>query len=192
MSATPIVWRLTELPAGKVAMLWFLASEVTVFGGLMASYVVARLGGGGWPQASAHMSMATGAFNTLILLTSSLTMVLTLRAAEAEAERRLRLFFSLTILLGLTFLVVKFFEYSGKVSSGLLFTTAPFWAFYYVMTGLHALHVLAGIAANTALLLAFLKRPKERVHRTRIELAGLYWHFVDVVWIFLYPLLYLT
>jgi heme/copper-type cytochrome/quinol oxidase subunit 3 len=172
-------------------MLWFLASEVTVFGGLIASYIVVRLGSSGWSEATSHMSMTIGTINTFVLLTSSLTMVLSLRAAESSDPRRLRMFLFLTILLGGGFLGVKFFEYSGKVASGLLLTSGPFWAFYYTMTGLHALHVLGGVIANLTLFFALLPRRRPR-HGDRVELVGLYWHFVDIIWIFLFPLLYLT
>lgn len=192
MTQTQAVRSLAALPAGKVALLWFLGSEVTLFGGLIASYVAARLGNPGWSEASAHMNMMIGTANTFVLLTSSLTMALSVRAAEGEAPERLKMFFSLTILLGIVFLILKLFEYTGKFGSGLFPTTALFWAFYYGMTGLHALHVLGGVVVNLALFLALARRPEASPLPGRIELAGLYWHFVDIVWIFLYPLLYLA
>jgi len=174
------------IPAGKVGMWWFLASEIMMFGGLIASYIVFRLGGSGWHEASAHVSVTLGAVNTLILLTSSLTVVQAFAAAEPENAPALRRFLGLTILGGLAFLGIKAIEYTTEIRAGFTPGAGIFWSFYYTMTGLHALHVLAGIVLNAILFLAARVRTQRRV-----ELAGLYWHFVDVVWIFLFPLLYL-
>jgi heme/copper-type cytochrome/quinol oxidase subunit 3 len=175
------------IPAGKVGVWWFLASEIMLFGGLIASYIVFRLGGSGWHEASAHVSVTLGAVNTLILLTSSLTVVQAFAAAERENAPALRLFLGLTILGGLAFLGIKAIEYTTEIRAGFTPGAGIFWSFYYTMTGLHALHVLAGIVLNAILFLAARVRTPRRV-----ELAGLYWHFVDVVWIFLFPLLYLS
>ncbi len=181
----------TGIPTGKVGIWWFLASEITVFGGFIASYIVLRLGSSGWSEAAAHLNFPLALLNTFILLTSSLTMVLAFAAVEEREPKRLRTFLGLTILLGLTFLGIKAFEYAGEIAEGFTPAAGIFWSFYYGMTGLHALHVLAGVAANAVLLVATLGnvlRPNEH----RVELVGLYWHFVDIVWIFLFPLLYLT
>jgi heme/copper-type cytochrome/quinol oxidase subunit 3 len=175
------------IPAGKVGVWWFLASEIMMFGGLIASYIVFRLGSSGWHEASAHVSVTLGAVNTLILLTSSLTVVQAFAAAERENAPALRLFLGLTILGGLGFLGIKAIEYTTEIRAGFTPGAGIFWSFYYTMTGLHALHVLAGIVVNVILFLGRRVRTPRRV-----ELAGLYWHFVDVVWIFLFPLLYLS
>ena len=172
-------------------MWWFLASEITVFGGLIASYIVVRLGSGGWSEAAAHLNFPLGLVNTFVLLTSSMTMVLAFAAVEERDAKRLRTLLFLTILLGLIFLGFKAFEYAGEIREGFTPGSGIFWSFYYGMTGLHALHVLAGVVVNSILLVAALGdilQPNEH----RVELAGLYWHFVDIVWIFLFPLLYLT
>ena len=182
---------MTGIPTGKVGMWWFLASEIPVFGGLIASYVVVRLGSGGWSDASSHLNFSLALTNTFVLLTSSLTMVLAFAAVEDKKPRRLQANLLLTLLLGLTFLMIKGFEYAGEIGHGFTPGAGIFWSFYYGMTGLHALHVLGGIVVNLVLLVAALRdtlRPNEH----RVELAGLYWHFVDIVWIFLFPLLYLT
>jgi len=181
----------TGIPTGKIGVWWFLASEITVFGGLMASYIVVRLGSAGWSEAVAHLNFSLGLINTFVLLTSSMTMVLAFKAVEEKDPKGLRTYLGLTILLGLVFLILKAFEYGGEIAGGFTPAGGIFWSFYYGMTGLHALHVLAGVAVNCILLVAALGdilRPNEH----RVELAGLYWHFVDIVWIFLFPLLYLT
>ncbi len=172
---------------GKVGVWWFLASEIMLFGGLIASYIVFRLGSVGWSGEASHLSVAIGAINTLILLTSSLTMVQAFAAAERGDPRGLRGYLALTILLGLTFLGIKAYEYTSEIRAGFTPGTGIFWSFYYMMTGLHALHVLAGAIVNFTFFVG------ERIRNPhRLELAGLYWHFVDIVWIFLFPLLYLT
>jgi heme/copper-type cytochrome/quinol oxidase subunit 3 len=178
-----------DIAAGKVAVWWFLASEIMVFGGLIASYVVFRLGGAGWAEASHHLSVTLATVNTLVLLTSSYTVVQAFVAAERGDLRTLRTHLGLTILGGLVFLGIKAVEYTTEIRAGFTPGTGIFWSFYYMMTGLHALHVLGGIAVN-AVVLATEGRSVKNPHR--VELAGLYWHFVDVVWIFLFPLLYLA
>jgi heme/copper-type cytochrome/quinol oxidase subunit 3 len=178
---------LPGLEAGKIAIWWFLASEIMVFGGLLASFIVFRVGGGGWHEASEHLSVTLAAVNTLVLLTSSLTVVQAFAAAERGDAAAVRRGLGLTIAGGLVFLAIKAVEYTTEIQQGFTPGAGIFWSFYYGMTGLHGLHVAGGIAWNAVLLLA----PGLRSPR-RVELAGLYWHFVDVVWIFLFPLLYLS
>ncbi len=172
---------------GKVGVWWFLASEIMLFGGLIASYVVFRLGSGGWHAEAAHLSVTIGAINTFVLLTSSMTMVQAFAMAERGDPRGLRIYLGLTILLGLAFLGIKAYEYTSEIRAGFTPGTGIFWSFYYTMTGLHALHVLAGALLN---LILFVGGRIRNPHR--VELAGLYWHFVDIVWIFLFPLIYLS
>ena len=182
-----------ELPAGlsgpKIAVWWFLASEIMVFGGLIASYIVVRLGTPNWVEASHHLSVTFAAINTVVLLTSSYTIVRAFLAAEHGDATGLRINLGLTVLGGLIFLGIKAIEYTIEIRAGFTPSAGIFWSFYYTMTGLHALHVLGGVVVNAVVLVtaaASLKRPY------RVEMAGLYWHFVDVVWIFLFPLLYLS
>jgi len=182
---------LAALPVGRAGMWWFLASEVMVFGGLIASYVLSRAAAGGWAAERAHVDAHLAAINTVILVTSSLTIVQAHVAAETNDQRRTRLFLLLTVLLGLAFLGNKGYEYSIEIGHGYTLQAAGFWGFYYAMTGLHGLHVLAGVIVNLVLFFALGGRGWERI-RHRVEYAGLYWHFVDVVWIFLFPLLYLA
>jgi heme/copper-type cytochrome/quinol oxidase subunit 3 len=182
----------TGIPTGKVGVWWFLASEIMVFGGLIACYVLFRLASGGWTEEASHVSTPIGSINTLVLLTSSLTMVEAFAAVEDRDHKRVRIFLFLTVLLGLTFLGIKAYEYSTEVGKGFTPLAGLFWSFYYTMTGLHALHVLAGVIANLALLIMALGGHLWSKVQHRVELAGLYWHFVDIVWIFLFPLLYLS
>ena len=178
-----------DVEPGKVAVWWFLASEIMVFGGLIATYIVFRLGGSNWTEASHHLSVALAGVNTVVLLTSSYTVVQAFMAAERDDVRALRVHLALTILGGLIFLGLKAVEYTTEIRAGFTPGAGIFWSFYYTMTGLHALHVLGGIVVNGAVLATEGVRVS---HPHRVELAGLYWHFVDVVWIFIFPLLYLA
>lgn len=178
---------------GKIGIWWFLASEIMVFGGFIAIYILFRMAsGGGWAEMAEHVSTPIGTFNTLILLTSSLTMVKAFEAIDAEDRKWARNFLAFTVLLGLTFLGIKAFEYSREIALGFTPVSGVFWSFYYTMTGLHGLHVLAGIVANFALYVMAVRGTLWPATQQRVEYAGLYWHFVDIVWIFLFPLLYLS
>jgi heme/copper-type cytochrome/quinol oxidase subunit 3 len=190
MSARPIATTRSAagLPTGRLAVWWVVASEVVIFGGLLASYVMHRLAHDAWAAQAAHTNMWIGAFNTWVLLTSSLCAVLAHKAAEAgdgpTAARRL----GYTMLGGATFIVVKAFEWTNEITHGFTITSSTFWSFYYTAAGLHALHVIAGvvimgIVANDA---------RRNLELHRVELIGIYWHFVDIVWIFLFPLLYIA
>ena len=173
-------------------MWWFLASEIMVFGGFIGCYILLRLASTGWAETAAHVSLLLASINTLVLLTSSLTMVLAFAAVENRDRRGVRLFLLLTVLLGLTFLGIKAYEYSTELAKGFTPLAGLFWSFYYAMTGLHALHVLGGVTVNFVLLLMALGGRAWPSVQHRVELAGLYWHFVDIVWIFLFPLIYMT
>lgn len=178
-------------PVGKTGTWWFLSSEIPVFGGLLAAYIVLRLGSNGWSDASSHLNFRIALINTFLLLTSSMTIVMAHAAVEENDYRRVANFLGLTVLLGLSFLGMKALEYSIEIKHGFLPSTGIFWSFYYGMTGLHALHVIAGVIVNLVLWIGALKGTLSR-HGYRVELAGLYWHLVDIIWIFIFPLLYLT
>ncbi len=180
------------IPPGKIAIWWFLASEVMVFGALISVFVLFSFAHGGFAADGAHVKWRLGAFNTLVLVTSSLTMIMALASARRHNLAQTRLFLLATVLLGFVFLSVKGFEYTTELREGFTPSTSIFWSFYFGMTGLHGLHVIAGIVINLVLLAAALSRKPWDFLERRIEFAGLYWHFVDVVWIFLFPLLYLT
>ncbi|HXG52391.1 MAG TPA: cytochrome c oxidase subunit 3 [candidate division Zixibacteria bacterium] len=186
---TPFVEAAT--PPGKTGLWWFLASEIPVFGGLIASYVVLRLGSSGWAEAASHLNFSYALINTFLLLTSSMTIVMAHAAARDRSFGRASLFLGATVLLGAGFLGIKALEYSGEIAHGFTPAAGIFWSFYYAMTGLHALHVLVGIVANLTLWIDAVRGRLAR-HPHRVEVAGLYWHFVDIVWIFLFPLIYLS
>jgi heme/copper-type cytochrome/quinol oxidase subunit 3 len=173
----------------KLGMWLFLATEVMMFGGFVATFVLFRAARPAMATDAAHLAPGGATLNTLVLLTSSLTMALGVRAAKVSQQRETRRWLAATMLLGTAFLGVKAVEYAGKLSAGLTPGTSIFFSCYYTLTGLHALHVVAGI-----LLLAWVAARLPRWAWTGgavVETAGLYWHFVDVVWIFLFPLLYL-
>jgi cytochrome c oxidase subunit III len=177
----------------KIGIWLFLASEVMLFGSLFSAYALLRMGAATWPDQSAVLSVPLATLNTVILIASSATIVLALAAVRAGRLEAYRRFMGLTILGGVAFLVVKAFEYGDKFAAGLVPATDNFLALYFTLTGLHALHVVGGLVVNL-----YLWGPGVRMWRTdparftgRIEVAGLYWHFVDVVWIFLFPVLYL-
>ncbi len=147
------------------------------------------------------LNVPIGTFNTLVLITSSITMVMSWASLKMGNPGAFKRYFGATIGLGLMFLVVKGFEYGDKFGHGVFPATgwpeatdaSTFYALYFTVTGLHGLHVLLGILANLWLLIwgiALWKTEPERFNG-RIEIAGLYWHFVDLVWIFLFPVLYL-
>ncbi len=186
MSSRPIAT--TRIPTGKLAVWWLLGSEIVIFGGLLASYIMYRLAHDAWHAQAAATNTWIGAFNTFVLLTSSLTAVLAHQAAEeGNGPKAARLLWA-TIGGATTFLLVKAFEWSHEIRHGYTITADTFWSFYYTAAGLHAAHVLAG-----AIVMVFVARSaarNEELHR--VELAGIYWHFVDIVWIFLFPLLYIA
>ncbi len=179
------------IPSGKLGMWVFLASEVMFFTGLLSAYIVLRMGHPAWPGPGGHLSVLTGTANTLILICSSMTMALAVGAVAQQHAKWARLFLLATIVLGVTFLGVKLHEYQLKFHHGIGPSTNIFWSCYFVLTGLHGIHVLIGVGVNAWVLLKTWDARfwTERPHL--VELSGLYWHFVDVVWIFLFPLIYL-
>lgn len=175
------------VPVWRLGIWWFLASEIVIFGGLIATYILYRLHHPEWAAETIHTIQWVGATNTTVLLTSSLTMILSHHAVEERNLRQAGFTLALTILGGLIFLGLKAYEYTHEIAHGFVPARSLFWSFYFLMTGLHALHVVGGLVANTVVLRGF----KRGFASHRIESVGIYWHFVDVVWIFLFPLLYL-
>ena len=176
------------MPTGKLAIWWVIVSEIVIFGGLLASYIMHRLGHPEWADSAQHTNTTIGALNTLVLLSSSLTAVLAHAAAERGdgklAARRLYL----TVGGALTFVCIKSYEWYTEISHGYTITASGFWSFYYTAAGIHAAHVVAG-----AIIMLFVAAQAKRNHELqRVELIGIYWHFVDLVWIFLFPLLYIA
>lgn len=185
---------ITGVPNGKLGIWLFLASEVMLFGALFSALVLLRVGADHWPHGVEEgLSIPLATLNTIVLITSSVTMVMSWASLKMNEFWKFRLYFAATILLAFVFLVVKYFEYTDKFHHGHYPSTNTFFATYFTMTGLHGLHVVGGIIVNTYLLLPGSKLWKKEPERftNRIEFAGLYWHFVDLVWIFLFPVLYL-
>ena len=183
----------TGLTNPKLGVWLFLASEVMLFGSLFSAYALLRMGAPSWPDQSATLSVPLASLNTVILISSSVTMVMAWASLKRLSLPKFRLYMGLTLLGGLLFLVVKVIEYGDKFSHHLYPSTNNFLALYFTLTGLHAIHVIAGMVVN-----AYLWLPGTRMWATeperftnRIEIAGIYWHFVDLVWIFLFPILYL-
>ena len=194
--------------SASLGMWAFLVTEIMFFGGLFGGYAVYRnLFPEAFAAASRELDPVLGGWNTAILIGSSLTVVLAVHAAQRGRSRAIALWIWATILLGSAFLVVKGFEYHAKWEHHLIpgphfqFHGAHgaeptgheqvFFAFYFAMTGLHAFHMVIGIVLFAWLSLRALKGHFTAEHHPWIEMMGLYWHFVDLVWIFLFPLLYL-
>ena len=177
-----------NIPTGRLAVWWVLVSEVVIFGGVLVSYLLHRLAHEEWAEAASHTNVWAGAFNTLVLLSSSLSAVLAHQAAEkGDGKKAARLLY-LTCVGGLIFLIVKTFEWSHEIHLGYTLQSGGFWSYYYTAAGLHAFHVIAGM--GIMLWVASTAAKNQELHR--VENVGIYWHFVDIVWIFLFPLLYIA
>jgi len=182
------VYEAKVVPHGRLAIWWFLASEIVVFGGLLATYVMARLRHSSWEEFSSQTMTWVGCTNTVLLLTSSLFIVLAHHWAEEKNTEKAARNLMYAIILGLGFVGFKSYEYITEISHGVTPLTNLFWSYYFFITGLHALHVIIGIFIN---FLAWLNVKKGK-HLQRVEIVGLYWHFVDIVWIFVFPLFYVA
>jgi cytochrome c oxidase subunit 3 len=194
-----------EFEAAKQGMWVFLVTEVLMFGGLFVAYAIFR---GLYPEMyiEAHkaLQLKMGAINTVILITSSLTMALAVSSVQRGRNKRAVALMGTTILLACGFLCVKYIEYSHKFAEGLLpgihYTNteitnpkAPlFFSMYFMMTGLHGIHVLIGIGLITWMMIKASRNQVNPNFYTPVELVGFYWHFVDLIWIYLFPLLYLV
>jgi len=202
MAADHAVPAETRLEGSKFGMWLFLATEIILFGGLFLLYVGYR---SHYPAefelGSEELNLTLGTINTVVLITSSLFVALSILARRDSRKRLSDLMLSLTILLGLAFLAIKGFEWTEKFVHG-LYPDAPhllelprgetlYIGLYFTMTGLHAVHVIVGIGVLLVLLIRSLRGnlPQERI--ALFENSGLYWHLVDIIWIFLFPLFYL-
>jgi len=185
----------------------FLASEVLFFGALFTGYTICRYRFSmAFGEGSTHLNLKLGSINTAVLLCSSLTVALGVHALETGRRTALKLFIFMTIALGIAFLCIKGFEYSIEIREGLLpgasFRAMQasvesnrvqlFFLFYFIMTSLHALHMIGGLIVFSILFCGVKRGRHMDGQSAAIELAGLYWHFVDIVWIFLFPTLYLA
>lgn len=183
----------TGLNNGKIAIWLFLASEVMLFGALFATYVMLRVGGESWPAGADYLDIPMATLNTVVLITSSVTMVMAWASLARRNWGKFQLYMWLTVLAGVGFCVIKYLEYTSKFDHHYYPSTNTFLAIYFTMTGLHAFHVICGMAVN-GYFAAFGKKMFQENPQwltNRVENAGLFWHFVDLVWIFLFPILYL-
>jgi heme/copper-type cytochrome/quinol oxidase subunit 3 len=179
------------LANGKLGIWLFLASEVMLFGALFSTYILLRVGATEWPHG--ELSIKLGAINTVILICSSVTMVMSWASLKLNNFSKGRLYLLITIILAAVFLVNKYFEYADHFARGEGPWHSTFLAIYFTLTGLHGLHIVGGIVVMLYLLGpgAGLWKKNPEQYANRIEYTGLYWHFVDLVWIFLFPVLYL-
>ncbi len=198
MSAEEIPYTVEPHPVtgvynGKLGLWLFLASEVMLFGALFSTLVLLRVGAADWPHGWELLNVPLATLNTFVLIGSSVTMVMAWASLKLDDFGKFKLYMGVTVLLSFVFLVVKYFEYTHKFHLGISPATNNFYATYFTMTGLHGLHIIGGIVVNLYLLFpgnALWKTAPEQF-TNRVECAGLYWHFVDLVWIFLFPILYL-
>lgn len=184
----------TGLNNVKIGIWLFLASEVMLFGALFGGYILLRVGSESWPHGSEYgLSIPLAFVNTLVLISSSVTMVMAWASLMRKDTRKYKIYMFLTVLGGLGFMVIKSIEYSAKFDHHYFPETHNFLALYFTLTGLHALHVVAGMVVNAYLLWPGFKmwETNPQQFTNRVESAGLFWHFVDLVWIFLFPVLYL-
>jgi cytochrome c oxidase subunit III len=193
-----------QFDASKIGMWLFLATEVLLFGGLFVGYALQQAA---HPEAFVaahhHLDKGLGALNTVVLLFSSFTMVMAVHSAATNKQKALVRYLITTLACAGIFLVVKAFEYSHKIHEGLLpgmyyshkGDEVPnqfiFFSFYFMMTGLHGIHVVGGMIAITWTLLKARKGVFNSTYYTPVDMVGLYWHLVDLIWIYLFPLLYL-
>jgi cytochrome c oxidase subunit 3 len=191
--------------AATLGMWVFLVTEIMFFGGLFMAYLLYRVWyPEAWSEGSEELDIVLGGLNTVVLISSSLTMAMAVRSAQTGRQRATVRWLLITMVFGLTFLVVKFFEYKHKYElnhiPGANFSfDSPheaqveiFLSLYFAMTGLHALHMIIGIVLLSIIAWMAAKRRFSPEWYTPVEMSGLYWHFVDIVWIFLFPLLYLV
>jgi len=178
---------------GKLGIWLFLASEVMLFGALLSTLILLRTSAPSWPHGWQELNIPLATLNTFILIGSSVTVVLAWANLRLGNLGKAKIFLAITLLCGLGFMVIKTIEYVTKFRAGHFPSTNNFFATYFVLTGLHGLHVLGGMIVFAYLLLTADKWYGEKRDQftNRVEVTGLYWHFVDLVWIFLFPILYL-
>ena len=193
-----------QFETAKMGMWIFLVTEILMFGGLFAAYIVFRLW---YPElftlASSELSTLWGGVNTVVLIGSSLTVAMAIKSAQLNQKKNIAINLGITLALAGVFMVIKYFEWTHKFELGIF--PGQFYAFdgiahekanvffslYYLMTGLHGIHVLVGMGLMSWLLWRSFKGHFNSEYYTPIEITGLYWHLVDIIWIFLFPLFYL-
>ncbi len=183
----------TGLYNAKFGIWLFLASEVMLFGALFSALILLRTGADYWPHGAEKLNVPLATLNTFVLIASSVTVVMAWASLRLNNFRKFKMWLWLTSLCGLGFMVIKAIEYGSKFSHHIYPSTDNFYATYFLITGLHGLHVIGGLVVFLYFLGPGAKMWETEPERftNRIETCGLYWHFVDLVWIFLFPILYL-
>ena len=183
----------TGLYNAKLGIWLFLASEVMLFGALFSAYIMLRTSDPYWFDIKPKLNIPLATLNTVFLISSSVTMVMSWVSLKMKDISKYKIYLSLTLLFSFGFLIIKYFEYTSKFAKDIFPATATSWACYFTMTGLHVVHVIGGVVVFLYLLGPGIKMWNNEPERytNRIEVIGLYWHFVDLVWIFLFPALYL-
>ncbi len=175
----------------KFGMWLFLSSEIMFFSGFIGAYIALRNATPTAAADAAQLSTTLALINTVALILSSLTMALAVNASKKGDAPTVQMYLIFTIALACVFMVIKTIEYYTKYKHGIGPSTSPFFGAYYMLTGFHGLHVLGGIIALTVLTLFSFGGKFTKEYNIPIEVTGLYWHIVDIVWIFLFPMLYL-
>ena len=189
----------SKIPQGRLGMWMLIVGEFVIFGGLIAVYLMYRFRYPEWAEMAAHTNTTLGAVNTVVLLTSSFFAVKAHEAAVKKDYAKIKFWIYLTIGCALAFLAIKGVEYTTEIQHGFTISGAEmveqgkligstYWGFYYLMTGIHGLHVIAG----AIVFLTVLRQVNKKQNLQRVEMAGMYWHMVDIIWIFLFPLLYIA
>jgi len=185
---TPVWGGMTTI---KFAIWLFLASEVMFFAGLIGAYIVIRAGSPSWPVVSEVLNVPLVAFNTFILIVSSVTMVQAYAGIQAGDQKKLKTMLTTTAALGILFLGIQAFEWSSLLRAGVNQSGSVFGASFFVLTGFHGAHVLGGVVALIVTTIKAFRGRYSQPSHDGVELMGLYWHFVDVVWIILFTIVYL-
>ncbi len=190
--------------SSKTGLWLFLVTEILLFGGLFVAYIIYRaLYPATFHECSHHLNRVMGAINTVVLICSSFSMAMAVQKVQQNQKKTAVYLLLFTLLCAATFMVIKYFEYTHKIHEGLLpgahfsyeAIKAPkadlFFSLYFMMTGLHGIHVLVGMGLITWVMIRTRRGDFSRQYYTPVDLTGLYWHLVDLIWIYLFPLLYL-
>ena len=186
----------TGLINSKLGIWIFLASEVMLFGGLFSAYIFLRLAAppGDFAHWASELSVPMATVNTLVLISSSVTMIMAWASLKLNEFSKYKMYMGITLLCSFIFLVIKYFEYTGKFHHDIYPSSSTFMAIYFTLTGLHGIHIIGGMVVMIYFWLPIgykMWETRPEHFANRVEVLGLYWHFVDLVWIFLFPVLYL-
>ena len=176
---------------GKFALWLFLGTEIMFFTGLIGAYLILRTSAAAWPNPYDRLAVDLTAFNTFVLITSSWAMVRALQGAQKGDKGELLKWLGLTILMGSFFVGVQVYEYVVLIGQGSVPSQDIFWSTFYAMTGFHGFHVIVGVVWLMCVWVGALRGQYGPRNYLTLELAGLYWHFVDLVWVLLFTIVYL-